>query len=205
MKASESCSTSAVQPQNLPGLGVRNQADDPFLALHSHVGLVRADHSHPSARLFGEAAAGVLPRFLDVAPDAGVGQGLPGGERVAGGAQGHAERPQEGGPTAHPLALPASVDSPRVVPEGSSATLAEASVDGDGLHAEVFDGLFGASVFVEDSAAAARAGVGPAVRDGLDLGGDEAYSFHGRELLFGMVLLCPIVAGFPAPFFAHRL
>ena len=47
------------------------------------------------------------------------------------------------------------------------------------------------------------------VRDSLDLGGDEPYSFHGRGLLFGVVLAFPMLPGlpafFPRPPFMKRL
>ena len=75
-------------------------------------------------------------------------------------------------------------------------------MDRDGLDAEVFDGLFGASALDEDSAAAVWAGCRPAVRNGLDLGGDEPYSFHGRALLllFGTVFVVPNNSGISRPF-----
>ena len=97
----------------------------------------------------------------------------------------HSERPHERRPSAHPLGLSASVDSLRIMPECTFATLAEASVDGGALCEDVFAGLPARPALVEDSAAAMRAGVGPVVRDGLDLSGDEPYSFHGRGLLIG--------------------
>ena len=85
-----------------------------------------------SGGAFSEAPSGDFPCFLDV-------------ERVAGGAQRHAARPHERRPSAHPLALSASVDSLRIAPECPFATLAEASVDGGALCEEVFGGLVGAS------------------------------------------------------------
>ena len=39
------------------------------------------------------------------------------------------------------------------------------------------------------------------VRGGLDLNGDEPYSFHGRALPVGLFSLLPMASGFPAIFF----
>ena len=49
----------------------------------------------------------------------------------------------------------------------------------------------------EDLASAVLAGVGSFVGEGLDLSGDEPYSFHGRELLVGLFGLSQLYQDFP--------
>ena len=97
--------------------------------------------------------------------------------------------PRERSPSAHPLRLAAPVDSRRVMPERPTAVGASVSDGCDLILAEVYDCLVRSSALGEDLAAATRAGVGSFVGKGLDLSGDEPYSFHGRELLLGLFVV----------------
>ena len=87
---------------------------------------------------------------------------------------------------AHSPGLPAPVYSRRAMPERPTAVGASVSDGCDLILAEVYDGLVGGSALGEDWALEARAGVGAFVGEGLDLSGDEPYSFHGREFLLGL-------------------
>ena len=57
-----------IQPQNLPGFGVRDYADDLFHAFHANRRLVRAYDFHTSARAARLFSARVSSSFLNVAP-----------------------------------------------------------------------------------------------------------------------------------------
>ena len=120
-----------VQPQNLACRGVRDHADDRFLALHANRGLVHACHG----RAFRPASCDVAPRAHAREGDA------------------------EGG----------AVGSLRALPEGAPAVGASAADGRDLLRADVYNGLVGSSSLGEDWAAAALAGVGSFVVEGLDL------------------------------------
>ena len=60
------------------------------------------------------------------------------------------------------------------------------SDDRDFIRAAIWRRLVGGSALGEHWDAAALAGVGSFVGEGLDLSGDEPYSSHGRELLVGL-------------------
>ena len=96
-----------------------------------------------------------------------------------------AERPRERIPSAHPMGLSAAVYSLRALPAGAPAVGASAANGRDILHAEGCHCLVCSSSPGEDWAAAALAGAGSFIREGLDLSGDEPYSFHEREPLTG--------------------
>ena len=96
---------------------------------------------------------------------------------------------------------PPAVDSLRAISEGAPAVGASVSDNRDVLIVEVCHSFVDRSSLGEDLASAMFAGVGSFVGEGLDLSGDEPYSFHGRELPAGALCCTRLHQDFP-PYFS---